>query len=99
MESLYIHFPFCEVKCHYCDFYSLGRERTRLGDHGRFERSLQIEIKQQSSLISPKIRTLFFGGGTPSMTSFDSMARGVEPLWNLTSLRESKSKSEENEEF
>lgn len=84
MQSLYVHFPFCEAKCHYCDFYSLGRERTRPGDHDRFEQSLKQEIHGMSPLLGPELTTLFFGGGTPSMTSYDSMARALEPLWNKT---------------
>ncbi|CAM6054748.1 unnamed protein product [Sphagnum tenellum] len=80
MKSLYIHFPFCEAKCHYCDFYSLGRERTRPGDPEKFESALRAEIKQSSHFLSSPVDTLFFGGGTPSMTSVDSMARCVEDL-------------------
>ncbi len=86
MQSLYVHFPFCEAKCHYCDFYSLGQERTRKGDHDRFEKALNCEIKKSGSLLAPKLDTLFFGGGTPSMTSYDSMARAIEPLWKTTQI-------------
>lgn len=78
--SLYIHFPFCEAKCHYCDFYSLGKERTRTGDADLFEKALHTEGRQKAALLAPKLDTLFFGGGTPSMTPPDSMARALEPL-------------------
>ena len=86
MKSLYIHFPFCEAKCHYCDFYSLGRERTRPGDTDRFEAALHQEIQKFSHRLAPKLDTIFFGGGTPSMTAYDSMARALEPLWASTSV-------------
>ena len=79
MQSIYVHFPFCEAKCHYCDFYSLGRERTKPQDPDRFEKALRTEITQILPLISPKLETLFFGGGTPSMTAYDSMARALSP--------------------
>lgn len=78
--SLYVHFPFCESKCHYCDFYSIGRERTRAGDALRFEAALRREAEQAAPLLAPRIDTIFFGGGTPSMTDPDSMARALEPL-------------------
>jgi oxygen-independent coproporphyrinogen-3 oxidase len=81
MKSLYIHFPFCEAKCHYCDFYSLGRERTRTGDADLFEQALRTECEQKAPLLAPELDTIFFGGGTPSMTPPDSMKRALEPLW------------------
>jgi oxygen-independent coproporphyrinogen-3 oxidase len=88
MQSLYVHFPFCEAKCHYCDFYSIGRERTKLGDSDRFERALLLETTHQGKLLSPELDTVFLGGGTPSMTSYDSMARAMEPLWKFSSIVE-----------
>lgn len=84
MKSLYIHFPFCEAKCHYCDFYSLGRERTRVGDSDLFEKALRIEAGAVACLLSDELETVFFGGGTPSMTPPDSMRRALEPLWEKT---------------
>ena len=84
MRSLYVHFPFCETKCHYCDFYSLGRERTRTGDADVFEAALRAEAERQAPLLSPELETIFFGGGTPSMTPPASMARALEPLWRRT---------------
>lgn len=86
MKSLYVHFPFCEAKCHYCDFYSLGRERTHLSDPEKFETALKKEVTQSISLLNPELETVFFGGGTPSMTSCDSMKRALEPLWKSTRI-------------
>jgi oxygen-independent coproporphyrinogen-3 oxidase len=88
IKSLYIHFPFCETKCHYCDFYSLGRERTREGDAPRFETALLAEAKLHAPLLGPELETIFFGGGTPSMTPPDSMKRALEPIWAHTSVTE-----------
>ena len=86
IRSLYVHFPFCETKCHYCDFYSLGRERTRSGDADTFEAALRSEAQLASETydLAPELDTLFFGGGTPSMTPPDSMKRALEPLWKKT---------------
>lgn len=86
IRSLYIHFPFCEARCHYCDFYSLGRERTRQGDADLFEKALRIEAERSAGLLSPELETIFFGGGTPSMTPPDSMRRALEPLWETTRI-------------
>lgn len=94
-RSLYVHFPFCETKCHYCDFYSLGRERTKSGDADVFEAALHAEAKQASGLapeplcaLAPELDTIFFGGGTPSMTPPESMARALEPLFARTRVTE-----------
>ncbi len=86
MESLYVHFPFCEAKCHYCDFYSLGQERTKTGDMDRFENALHLEAQVTAPFLAPELKTVFFGGGTPSMTSYDSMARSLEPIWKNTKI-------------
>ncbi|MBI2712323.1 MAG: radical SAM family heme chaperone HemW [Bdellovibrio sp.] len=85
-RSIYAHFPFCESKCHYCDFYSLGKERTRSEDPLLFEKALRVECSLISDKLDSELETLFFGGGTPSMTAFDSMARAIEPLWSRTQL-------------
>jgi oxygen-independent coproporphyrinogen-3 oxidase len=84
IESLYVHFPFCETKCHYCDFYSLGKDRARPSDPDLFEKALNRECAQSAELLAPRLDTIFFGGGTPSMTSPESMMRALEPL-NLSS--------------
>ncbi len=79
-RSLYVHFPFCEAKCHYCDFYSIGRERTQESDPGRFEFSLTLEASRLSPLLDSTLDTIFFGGGTPSMTPPESAARALESV-------------------
>lgn len=66
MRGLYIHIPFCEKKCTYCDFYSL--ETTHLMEG--FLDALEREIRLRTPLLLPEQRqcsTLFFGGGTPSL--------------------------------
>jgi len=83
-SSLYLHFPFCETKCHYCDFYSIPQHKVTPDMPTRFEKALKIEIIQNLSKIAPQIETLFLGGGTPSMTSCQSMVRALEPLWKHT---------------
>jgi oxygen-independent coproporphyrinogen-3 oxidase len=80
MRSLYVHFPFCEAKCHYCDFYSIGRERTGTGDPLLFEEALFQECRQAAPRFDAQIDTIFFGGGTPSMTPPESMRRALAPL-------------------
>ena len=79
-RSLYVHFPFCESKCHYCDFYSLGRERTKAGDAPQFEKALHTECELYADALAPQLDSIFFGGGTPSLTPSEVMSRILEPL-------------------
>lgn len=72
MRSLYIHIPFCEKKCLYCDFYSV-ENRSSMED---FLRALEREI----ALAAPagagrRFATLFLGGGTPSLLTRDQLGR------------------------
>jgi oxygen-independent coproporphyrinogen-3 oxidase len=87
-SSLYVHFPFCESKCHYCDFYSLGREKTRPGEPELFLKALhkEAELWTATGRIDPQLETIFFGGGTPSMTPSSDMRWALEPLWKKVGL-------------
>jgi coproporphyrinogen III oxidase-like Fe-S oxidoreductase len=61
-ESLYIHVPFCARKCEYCAFYSeaMSGEWTQ-----RYVGALVRELEHVAAQLRP--RTIFFGGGTPSL--------------------------------
>lgn len=89
-RSLYVHFPFCETKCHYCDFYSIARARAVSGDTARFEGALTAETRlaTHGSLpgLDPTLDTIFLGGGTPSLTDPDSMARALAPVLERAQL-------------
>ncbi|HKI79462.1 MAG TPA: radical SAM family heme chaperone HemW [Ignavibacteriaceae bacterium] len=64
-SALYVHIPFCDHKCIYCDFYSIITS-----DNIRpFLDSIKKEIKYYSGLYSDdrKFTSIFFGGGTPSL--------------------------------
>lgn len=63
--GLYIHWPFCQSKCPYCDFNSHVAERV---DQSRWLRAYQSEIARAGNETSGRrLRTVFFGGGTPSL--------------------------------
>lgn len=63
--GIYVHFPFCKQKCHYCDFYSI----TNLSYIDKYVSSLLSEIKLRASELDRQLRinSIFFGGGTPSL--------------------------------
>lgn len=87
-SSLYFHFPFCETKCHYCDFYSLGREKTKAGDATLFESAMieEVRLRGENGDLKAHLDTLFLGGGTPSMTEPASMKRIFAELFKYTKL-------------
>ncbi len=64
--SLYVHIPFCAVKCKYCDFLSFDGESY--GTMLRYVDSLCQEIKLYKPIADEYIvRSVFIGGGTPSL--------------------------------
>lgn len=64
--SLYVHIPFCAVKCKYCDFLSFDGESY--GTMLRYVDSLCQEIKLYAPIAGDYIvRSIFIGGGTPSL--------------------------------
>ncbi|MCA8976477.1 MAG: radical SAM family heme chaperone HemW [Planctomycetes bacterium] len=69
--SLYIHVPFCVVKCGYCDFNSYVVE-----DHGAHDRFLDaLELELRASWAGGAPASVFFGGGTPSLLSPERLRR------------------------
>lgn len=67
-EGLYIHVPFCFHKCHYCDFYSIADRDHATGDkQARFVASLRGELHRWAEEKALRPRTVFIGGGTPTL--------------------------------
>lgn len=62
-ESVYIHIPFCRQKCKYCSFVSFAKQEL-IED---YINALLSEIKERYN--KEKLKTLYFGGGTPSLLS------------------------------
>ncbi len=66
--GLYIHIPFCERKCNYCDFYSAFYNKDTLSV---YLTALKGEIKKWGGTIHRPIDTIYIGGGTPSLLGED----------------------------
>ncbi|MBI3415249.1 MAG: coproporphyrinogen III oxidase family protein [Verrucomicrobia bacterium] len=62
IESLYVHVPFCAHKCEYCAFFSEAAEGALIN---RYVAALIRELEFVAADLRP--RTIFFGGGTPSL--------------------------------
>ncbi|MAT39414.1 MAG: coproporphyrinogen III oxidase [Ectothiorhodospiraceae bacterium] len=77
MPHLYIHIPFCETKCIYCDFYSV--EST--DEKGRFLEALLWELEERAGEAGDTVfESVFLGGGTPSLLDAGQMERLMNTL-------------------
>lgn len=88
--SLYLHVPFCKVKCTYCDFYS---QKSSSGSE-QFLQALRSEIEilrtLHPHLFTLPVYTIFIGGGTPSVLTIEEWHKVSELLhgFNLLQLKE-----------
>jgi oxygen-independent coproporphyrinogen-3 oxidase len=70
--SVYVHVPFCISKCYYCDFISFPYDQFQV--HA-YIHSLEREFRLYAELLPGKqVKTLYFGGGTPSCLSCSQLA-------------------------
>ena len=80
--GLYIHWPFCQAKCPYCDFNS---HVSRSVDHKKWERAYLSEIDRMHAVSENRVvRSVFFGGGTPSLMMPEvvgSVLERIRSLW------------------
>jgi oxygen-independent coproporphyrinogen-3 oxidase len=85
VENLYIHVPFCAQKCAYCAFYSEPSSGDLIN---RYVAALIRELELVAHDLQP--RTIFFGGGTPSLLNlrqWEQILRALERL-NLPGAEE-----------
>ena len=74
--GLYVHWPFCEAKCPYCDFNS---HVVAAIDQTRWAKALASEIRRWADRTQGRVlSTIFFRGGTPSLMTPDTVATVLE---------------------
>ena len=77
MAGIYIHIPFCNSKCNYCNFYSVASSKHL----DAYVPALLKEIAlQQPYLEKEPIETIYIGGGTPSLLGYTQLASILEKL-------------------
>ena len=83
--GLYIHWPFCQSKCPYCDFNS---HVVASIDQDRWARAYLSEIDRVGQLTQGRIlKSVFFGGGTPSLMDPElvhAILDKVRKTWRMT---------------
>ncbi|MEW6443658.1 MAG: radical SAM family heme chaperone HemW [bacterium] len=81
MRGLYVHVPFCVRKCAYCDFYSVP------GRSGWIDPFLDAVLTEARSHAGRSFRTLYIGGGTPSLLGPGGLRKLVDGLSGIFDLR------------
>jgi oxygen-independent coproporphyrinogen-3 oxidase len=83
--SVYVHVPFCTARCPYCDFATAPATSPL---RSRYIVALAAEIRARGAALGkPIVRTLYFGGGTPSLLEPAEFAALVDALQDAFDLR------------
>jgi putative oxygen-independent coproporphyrinogen III oxidase len=77
VRHLYVHLPFCVHRCGYCDFVTAVGRRDQ---HGWYVQALLAELALERELLADGLETVFLGGGTPTFTEPDALARLLAAL-------------------
>ncbi|WP_435300342.1 radical SAM family heme chaperone HemW [Timonella sp. A28] len=91
--SVYVHVPFCSVRCGYCDFNTYtatelggGASQHNYAATALHEIGFARSVMERAELPSRPVSTVFFGGGTPTMLKADdlvSILTGIKDAWGL----------------
>lgn len=82
--GIYVHWPFCQAKCPYCDFNS---HVVRSVDQTIYAEALVRELEHMAALADPQaVTSIFFGGGTPSLmepATVEKVLTAIDRLWGI----------------
>ena len=87
--GVYVHVPFCAVRCGYCDFNTYAPGELGGATPDGYVRAALAEMVRARDVMGDRARpasTVFFGGGTPTLLDADALARlldGVRQTWGL----------------
>lgn len=84
MAGLYIHIPFCKQACSYCDFYFVTRQEYKQDFVDELIR--EIHSKKDTRFTQDTIRSIYFGGGTPSLLSssqFEEILNAIDQVFDV----------------
>jgi len=77
MKSIYIHIPFCNNICSYCDFNKVFYNKESVSNYLK-----QLKLEIHNNYKNEKIKTIYIGGGTPSSLSYTEL----KGLLNITDI-------------
>ena len=88
MAGIYVHIPFCAKRCIYCGFFSTVRQ----GEAARYVSTICRELELRKDYLGgAPVRTLYFGGGTPSRLTpeqIDRVLQTIRTIYGLDALEE-----------
>lgn len=100
--SLYIHFPWCKSRCHYCDFNA--HQQPQIIPEKEYLNALNFQLEAVKNLQlkindkRKKLESLFFGGGTPSLVSADLIKQTINQIAKVYDIEKSEITLEANPE-
>jgi len=77
VRHLYVHLPFCAHRCGYCDFVTVVGRREQ---HGAYVDALLAELALEGAALAELVETVYLGGGTPTFTEGEELARLLDAL-------------------
>ena len=83
--AVYVHWPFCAAKCPYCDFNSHVRHGgiDAMGFADALVRELEFNAERMAATPPRNVRSIFFGGGTPSLMPPEAVERVISAVGRL----------------
>lgn len=88
MAGIYVHIPFCARRCIYCGFFSTVREN----EAARYVNALCAELRHRRDYLNgAHVRTIYFGGGTPSRLTPEQIGQVIDAIrseYDLDNLEE-----------
>jgi len=90
--GVYVHVPFCRVRCGYCDFNTYTADEVRGVKQSDYAGQALAEIGQAQQVLAAtgaaprEVSTVFFGGGTPTLLPVGQLAQllgGIRDAWGL----------------
>ncbi len=85
--GVYVHFPFCKRRCPYCDFATTAGSPP---PHREYARAVLADLEGQVAAgmwEGREVRSIYFGGGTPSLWEPGEIARVMSGIVNLLPVR------------
>ncbi|WP_299260603.1 radical SAM family heme chaperone HemW [uncultured Aquimarina sp.] len=79
MGGIYIHIPFCKQACHYCDFHFSTSTKNK--DQMVFALCNEIKLRRSEIDNDEVIKTIYFGGGTPSILSVSALKFIIDTIY------------------
>tara|TARA_B100001093_G_scaffold520463_1_gene616268 strand:+ start:9243 stop:10391 length:1149 start_codon:yes stop_codon:yes gene_type:complete len=76
MAGVYIHIPYCSQACYYCNFHF----STQLKSSSKMLEAMCLEIEMRKNELPTELKTIYFGGGTPSILAVEQLQKLIEDV-------------------